>query len=181
MARGKATNGTIDLKPFIRDIPDFPKKGILFKDITPLLRDPGALNAVIDRMVAYGRERGAQLVAAVESRGFIIGGAVAARLGVGFAPIRKKGKLPWKTVGQSYDLEYGTDNVEMHQDAVGRGQKVLLIDDLLATGGTSEAAARLIEKIGGRVAGLAFIVDLAFLKGRARLKGHDILALIAYE
>jgi adenine phosphoribosyltransferase len=177
----KAENGKMDLKTFIRDIPDFPKKGIIFKDITPLLRDPQALVEAIDKITAYGKERGAQVVAGIESRGFILGGAVAARLGVGFVPIRKKGKLPWKTVGESYQLEYGTDNVEMHQDAVAKGQKVLLVDDLLATGGTSEAAVRLIQKMGGKIAGIAFLVDLAFLKGRDRLKGHDVRALIHYE
>jgi adenine phosphoribosyltransferase len=170
----------VDLKTFIRDVPDFPKKGIVFKDITPLWRDARALEDVVDRISAYGRERGAEVVAAIESRGFIIGGAVAARLSAGFVPIRKKGKLPWKTIGQSYELEYGTDNVEMHQDAVGAGQKVMIIDDLLATGGTAQAAARLVEKGGGRVVGIAVIVELAFLKGRSRLKGHDLLALITY-
>lgn len=181
MAKMKTANGKIDLKAFIRDIPDFPKKGIIFKDITPLLKDPRALADVVERMAEYGKEQGAQIVAGIESRGFILGGAVASLMGLGFVPIRKKGKLPWKTVGQRYDLEYGTDNVEMHQDAVSRGQKVFLIDDLLATGGTAEAAVRLIEKMGAKVAGIGFIVDLAFLKGRDRLKGHDILSLIKYE
>jgi adenine phosphoribosyltransferase len=170
----------LDLRSFVRDVPDFPKKGILFRDITPLLKSPAALSAVVRRFADYGRERGARMVAGIESRGFILGGAVAAELGVGFVPIRKRGKLPWKTVGVEYDLEYGTDHVEIHEDSIGPGDAVLIVDDLLATGGTAEAAANLVEKVGGRVAGIALIIDLAFLNGRDRLKGRDILSLISY-
>lgn len=171
----------MELARLIRDVPDFPKKGIVFKDITPLWRDPAALAWCIDRMAEFGRECEATLVAGIESRGFIMAGGVARQLGTGFVPIRKGGKLPWERVGVSYALEYGKDTVEMHRDAVEPGQRVFLIDDLLATGGTAAAAAALIKKMGGTVVGAAFIVELAFLRGRERLDGVPIRELIRFD
>src|SRR3990172_3557330 len=174
------TNKGIDLKGYIRSIPDWPKKGILFRDITPLLGDAKAFAAAIERLAADFADAGIDYVAAVEARGFIFGAAVAERLGAGFIPIRKAGKLPYKTERVSYDLEYGTDTLEVHCDAVRRGAKVLMVDDLLATGGTMAAACRLIEKIGGRVAGVAFLVELCELAGRDKLAGYKITTLISY-
>lgn len=171
----------MELAHLIRDVPDFPKKGIVFKDITPLWRNPAALAWCIDRMAEFGRERKATLVAGIESRGFIMGGGVARQLGTGFVPVRKRGKLPWERVGVSYALEYGEDTVEMHRDAVEPGQRVLVVDDLLATGGTAAAAAALIAKTGGTVVGAAFIVELAFLRGRERLHGVPVRELIRFD
>jgi len=168
------------LARYIRDIPDWPKKGILFRDITPLLGDPQAFPAAVDALCAPFRGAGVQYVAGVEARGFIFGAAVAAQLHAGFVPIRKKGKLPWQTESASYDLEYGTDSIEMHRDAVPRGAKVLLVDDLLATGGTMQAACRLMEKVGAEVVGLAFVIELTDLHGRDRLVPHKIHTLISY-
>jgi len=170
----------IDLGEYIRSIPDWPKKGILFRDITPLLGDAKAFAAAIERLAAGFADAGIEYVAAVEARGFIFGSAVAERLGAGFIPIRKAGKLPYKTESVSYDLEYGTDTLEVHCDAVRRGAKILMVDDLLATGGTMAAACRLIEKIGGRVAGIAFLVELCELAGRDKLGEYKISALISY-
>jgi adenine phosphoribosyltransferase len=169
-----------DLAQYIRDIPDWPKKGILFRDITPLLADPGAFAAGVEALCAPWRDVGVEYVAAVEARGFIFGAAVAARLGAGFIPIRKKGKLPYETESVTYELEYGTDCVEMHRDAVPRGAKVLMVDDLLATGGTMRAACQLIEKVGGEVVGIAFVIELAELQGRRKLAPHRIHTLISY-
>lgn len=171
----------MDLKGFIRDIPDFPKPGIVFKDITPLWRNPQAHAHTIRQIAAFGRDVGADLVAGIESRGFIMAGAVAVGLGTGFVPIRKHGKLPWEKVGVSYALEYGQDVIEMHKDAIGPGQRVLLVDDLLATGGTAAAGCELIRKMGGRVAGVATVVELAFLRGRERLGDVPQLHLIRIE
>jgi len=171
----------VQLERFIRDVPDFPKKGIVFKDITPLWRDSKALAWCVDRMVDFGKRERAQTVAGIESRGFIMAGAVARQLGVGFVPVRKHGKLPWERVGVNYSLEYGEDTVEMHRDAVKAGQRVLLVDDLLATGGTAAAACQLIRKMGAVVAGAAFIVELAFLKGRERLGDLPLLQLVRFE
>ena len=170
----------MDLARHIRDIPDWPKKGILFRDITPLLADPQAFPATIDALCAPFQQAGVEYVAAVEARGFIFGAAAAARLGAGFIPIRKKGKLPWKTETASYELEYGVDSIEMHRDDIPRGAKVLMVDDLLATGGTMQAACELIEKVGAEVVAIAFVIELAELKGRERLKPHKIHALISY-
>lgn len=169
-----------ELSQFIRAIPDWPKKGILFRDITPLLARPGAFAGAIDALAAPFKDAGIQYVAAVEARGFIFGSAVAERLGAGFVPIRKKGKLPFQTTSITYDLEYGTDTLEVHTDAVEEGAKVLMVDDLLATGGTMEAAARLIEKIGGRVEGIVFLIELTDLNGRAKLQGYKTESLICY-
>ena len=156
----------------IRDVPDFPKEGILFKDITPVLQHPKAFAEVTDRLLAYARERSVDAVVGIESRGFIFGAPVALALGVGFVPIRKLGKLPAETLRAEYALEYGTNTVEMHKDAVQPGQRVLIIDDLLATGGTAAAAADLVERAGGEVAGFAVLVELAFLNGRDALAGY---------
>jgi adenine phosphoribosyltransferase len=168
----------MDLAKFLRDVPDFPKPGILFKDITPMLASPAAMQAAIDQLakLSFGK---VDKVAAIESRGFLFGVPLAMRLGVGFVPVRKPGKLPWKTNRIEYVLEYGTDAVEIHQDAVHKGERVLLVDDLLATGGTMGAACQLVESCGGVVAGCAFVVELGFLPGRQRLGKHKVEALIA--
>ena len=171
---------TMDLKKFIRDIPDFPKPGILFRDITPLLADAQALSNAIDVLAKPFQGQGIDVVAAVEARGFIFGSAVAKALGVGFVPIRKQGKLPFDTHSVSYGLEYGTDSVEVHTDALQSGNKVLMVDDLLATGGTMAAACELIEKLGGEIAGLTFLIELADLKGRDELGQYDIHTVISY-
>ena len=170
----------LDLKDFVRDIPDFPKKGIMFKDITPLLRDPKAFGAMVDSFVARYQGKGVTQVAVIESRGFLLGSAIAHRLGAGLIPIRKKGKLPWKVHKASYELEYGTDSIEVHQDAAGPQDSVLLVDDVIATGGTAKAACDLVEMLGAKVAGTAFLIELAFLKGREKLPGRDVHALITY-
>lgn len=170
----------IDLKRFIRDIPDWPKEGILFRDITPLLINPKAFAAAIDALCADFTEAGIEYVAAVEARGFIFGSAVAEKLGAGFVPIRKKNKLPWQTESITYDLEYGTDTLEIHSDAVENGGKVLMVDDLLATGGTMAAACKLIEKTGGTVAGIAFLVELSELQGREKLFDYNVVSIISY-
>jgi adenine phosphoribosyltransferase len=169
-----------DLKKKIRDVPDFPKPGIVFKDITPLLGDAVALRRATDMLVVLCDDRSVDKVAGIESRGFILASIVATRLGVGFVPVRKPGKLPAKTVAASYELEYGTDSLEVHADAISAGERVLIVDDVIATGGTAQAAADLVEKLGGEVSAYAFLVELAFLNGRERLAGHDVLSLIEY-
>ncbi len=170
-----------ELRDLIADVPGFPKPEIVFKDITPLLRSPSGLSLAVDSIASQYAERSVEVVAAVEARGFIFGAAVACRMGVGFIPIRKPGKLPRETVSATYDLEYGTDTVEMHTDAVESGTRVLLVDDLLATGGTIEACCRLVEEVGAEVVACSFVVELDFLKGRDRLKGREIFSLIHYE
>lgn len=169
-----------DLAALIRDIPDFPKKGILFKDITTLLKDGPAFRAAIDAMVDAVRQYEVECVIGMESRGFIFAAPIAYQLGVGFVPVRKLGKLPGPTVSTEYDLEYGTNTLEMHQDAVARGQRVLVVDDLLATGGTVSATIDLVQRLGGKVAAVAFLVELSFLKGRERLPGLDVLSLLRF-
>jgi len=164
----------------IRDIPDFPKPGILFKDITPILGNPDLFREAVDIFVARHQGKGLGKVAAIDARGFIFGGAIAQRLGVGFVPIRKKGKLPFRTYDESYDLEYGSNTISVHVDAFRPGEKVLVLDDLLATGGTAAAAARLVQRAGGTVAEIDFLIELAFLKGRAKLAGHPVFAAIAF-
>ena len=171
----------MDLEQFIRDVPDFPKEGIIFKDITPLLADPAALDETVGQLAAPYRDKGVQLVTGVESRGFIFAAAVARELGAGFVPIRKPGKLPCPTVSAEYELEYGTDAVEMHTDAVAAGTKVLMVDDLLATGGTMAAACRLVADQGAMIVGVAFVIELCFLSGRDKLGGYDVRALIQVE
>ncbi len=168
------------LKRLIRDVPDFPKPGIVFKDITTLLKDPQGLRRALDLFTVLCGAHPADKVLAIESRGFILGGALAARLGMGFVPVRKRGKLPAQTVRASYELEYGTDVLEIHEDAITRGERVLVVDDLIATGGTALATGSLVEKMGGRVEAYAFLVELTFLKGRDKLAGHDVLSLIRY-
>ena len=162
----------IDLKALIRTVPDFPKPGVMFRDITTLLKHPDALHAVVDGFVAAYHGRPIDKIAAIESRGFIVGAALAYRLRAGFVPIRKGGKLPAENFGQDYELEYGVDRLEMHRDALQHGERVLLVDDLIATGGTAEAALKLIGTAGGSVVGCAFIVDLPDLGGRARLENR---------
>lgn len=171
-----------DVASLIRTIPDFPKPGIVFRDITTLLKDPQGLHDVVERLAAGYAGRPIDKVAAIESRGFIVGAALAYRLHAGFVPIRKKGKLPAASFAEDYELEYGRDRLEMHRDAIGRGERVLLVDDLIATGGTAEAAARLLENAGAAVAGCAFVVDLPDLGGRRRLeaRGLHVLALCAF-
>jgi adenine phosphoribosyltransferase len=170
----------MDLKTVIRDIPDFPKPGIIFKDITPLLKDPLAFRETLELLAEASRESGVTDVVGIEARGFIFGGALAARLGVGFVPIRKPRKLPSSTIRESYSLEYGSDAIEMHSDALSPGDRVVLIDDLLATGGTMKAAVRLVEKTGARVARILFVVELAFLKGREQFAGYDMRSLLIF-
>jgi adenine phosphoribosyltransferase len=167
------------LEARIRDVPDFPKPGILFKDVTPLLGDAPAFRACVDLLAERASRRKAELIVGIESRGFIFGAALADRLGWGFVPVRKPGKLPYRKVRETYALEYGTDALELHEDAVA-GRSCLIIDDLLATGGTASAAARLVERSNGRVAGFGFVIELAFLKGRDKLAPHQLDALLAY-
>lgn len=168
------------LKPLIRDVPDFPQPGILFRDVTPLLRDPAALREVVAHFAERYREAGIGVVAGIESRGFIFGAPLAVELGVGFVPIRKVGKLPAEKIHREYALEYGTAALEIHVDAVTPGERVLLIDDLLATGGTACAAAQLIESLGGTVAAVAFLIELEFLGGRGVLGGYDVYSVLQY-
>lgn len=168
------------IRSAIRDVPDFPKKGIIFKDITPILADPDLFRAAIDIFVERHKGKGVGKVAAIDARGFIFGSAVAYRLGAGFVPIRKKGKLPYKTHEASYDLEYGSATIAVHVDAFKKGEKVLLIDDLLATGGTAAAAAQLIESAGGSVVEIDFLIELDFLKGRTKLGGRPVYAAVVF-
>jgi adenine phosphoribosyltransferase len=168
----------MNLNTFIRDVPDYPKEGIVFKDITPLLADHDALKETVLQLAARFRDSHVDMVVSVEARGFLFGPAVALALGAGFVPVRKPGKLPCQVSEATYELEYGVDTVQMHTDAIKPGQKVLLIDDLVATGGTIEATARLVEKLGGEVVGLGFLMELAFLKPRERLAGRRLESLI---
>ena len=171
----------MDLREYIRDIPDFPNPGIVFKDLTPMLLDPVAFDHAIALLSDYARPLGVDLIVAAEARGFIFGGALARELRVGFVPARKPGKLPHETVSVRYGLEYGVDELHLHADALSGGTRVLIHDDLLATGGTSKAKIDLVQQLGGRVVGCAFVVELAFLEGRRTLAGHDVHALIRYE
>ena len=175
-----AKASTIDLRALIRDIPDFPKPGILFRDVTPLLGNGPAFRACIRQLCERLSPARPQAVAGIESRGFIFGASVAAELGIGFVPIRKPGKLPWRTRKEQYQLEYGTDAIEVHEDAVATGTRVALVDDLLATGGTAGAAIKLLQGLGGEVVVAAFVIELAFLQGRARLAGVPAQVLITY-
>jgi adenine phosphoribosyltransferase len=170
-----------DLKTLIREVPGFPKPGILFYDITTLLKAPAGLRAVIDGLQEHYRAAQVDVVMGIEARGFIFAPALAYALGAGFVPVRKPKKLPAETVSVTYDLEYGTDTLEMHKDAVSQGTRVLIVDDLLATGGTAAAAARMVEEAGGVVAGLGFVVELTFLNGRARLPGREVFSLLQYD
>ena len=171
----------IDLKKYIRDIPGFPKEGIIFKDITTLLRDGKAFAQAVNSIADEYRDKRIDVVLSVEARGFFFGAAVAYKLGLGLVPVRKKGKLPHKTHSVSYGLEYGKDILEIHQDAFAKGAKVLIVDDLLATGGTTQAVAGLVEKMGGEIVGIAFVIELLPLKGREKLKGYQVTSLIKDE
>jgi adenine phosphoribosyltransferase len=169
------------LKKLIREVPDFPKPGILFYDITTLLKDASGLKAVIDEFGKRYHGRSVDVVLGIEARGFIFAPAVAYALGVGFVPVRKPKKLPAETVREEYQLEYGTDSLEIHRDAIQPGQRVLIVDDVLATGGTAAAVTRLIEKLGGKVAGLGFVLELDFLHGRDKVAGYELFSLLHYE
>jgi adenine phosphoribosyltransferase len=170
----------IDLKKYIRDVPNWPKGGILFRDITPLLGNAGAFRAAIEAMTADYVGAGIEYVVGVEARGFILGAAIAAKLNTGFVPVRKKGKLPFKTMSVAYDLEYGTSTVEIHKDAVPKGAKVLMVDDLLATGGTIKASCELVEQLGGKIEGVVFLVELTELEGVKKLAGYKVKSIIRY-
>jgi adenine phosphoribosyltransferase len=172
---------SVDLRSLIRDIPDFPKPGINFKDITPLMADAGALADAVSRLAEYARPLQVDCVVAAEARGFLLGPALALELGAGFALARKPGKLPYETVSAEYLLEYGEETLELHTDAVAAGRRVLVHDDLLATGGTAAALCDLVEQLGGEVVGCGFLIELAFLGGRERLAGRDVHALLTYE
>jgi len=168
------------LKAAIRDIPDFPKPGIVFKDITTLLKEPRLFREAMDLFTGMCQRARPDKVVAIESRGFILGGVLASRLNAGFVPVRKPGKLPAKTLSASYELEYGTDRLEIHEDALTRGDRVLIVDDVIATGGTARAVGDLVDRLGAKVAAYAFLVELTFLKGREKLPGREILSLIRY-
>ncbi len=170
----------MDLAEMIRDVPDFPKEGIIFKDITTLIKHPQAFKEAVDVLADQYAERKVDLVAAVEARGYIFGAPIAYKLGAGFIAVRKVGKLPAETLREEYALEYGTDCVEMHRDAIQPGQRVLIVDDLIATGGSAAATARLVEALGGEVVGIAFLIELTFLKGVEKLKGYDVYTVIQY-
>jgi len=169
-----------DFASLIRDVPDFPKPGIIFKDITPLLKDPAGFRAVIDAVLEKYRDTDLQGILGIEARGFLLGGALAYELGVSCLPARKPGKLPYRSRSVTYDLEYGQDSLELHEDAISEGDRILVVDDLLATGGTAAAACSLVEQFGGVVVGCAFIIELAFLQGREKLEGRDLFTLLQY-
>lgn len=172
-----------DLKALIRTIPDYPKPGIMFRDVTTLFRDPEGFERAIIAMARPFRTTHIDAVAGIEARGFILGGAVADRLGCGFIPIRKRGKLPWKTIGQEYTLEYGVDAIEIHEDAISAGERILIVDDLIATGGTAEAAIKLVKATGGEIAGASFVIDLPEIGGKAKIEAMDVEAhaIMAFE
>ena len=173
--------GKLLAEAFVRDVPDFPKPGILFKDITPVVQDYGALKESVQLLAEWARPKQIDAVVGIEARGFIFGAPIALELGVGFVPLRKLGKLPYNRVAEEYALEYGTNTVEMHSDSIKPGQNVIIIDDLLATGGTAAAAARLVERLGGKVAGFGFLIELEFLEGRKVLSPYEVHALLRYE
>lgn len=168
------------LRAHIRDIPDFPKPGIVFKDITPLLADPVAFSTVIDVIVVHYGRGNVDKVVGIEARGFIMAAPVAYHFGAGFVPVRKAGKLPWETESAEYDLEYGTETLEIHKDAFRPGERVLIVDDVLATGGTARATADLVERLGGKVVGIACVIELSFLEGRKSIEGYDFTSLLSY-
>lgn len=169
-----------ELKRLVRDVPDFPQPGIVFRDITPLLADRDTFKEVVDLMSEHWTGKGTTLVAAIEARGFIPGAAIAVRLGAGFIPIRKAGKLPWRVLSHSYQLEYGTDQLDVHQDAIRPSDKVLIVDDVLATGGTAAAAVELVRKLGGQVIGVQVLIELSQLGGRQRLSGIEVVSELVY-
>ncbi len=169
------------LRARIRDVPDFPQEGIVFKDITPLLADEAAFSSVIDVIVVHFGRGNVDKVVGIEARGFILASPVAYHFGAGFVPVRKAGKLPWETDSEQYELEYGTETLEIHRDAFSPGERVLIVDDVLATGGTARATARLVERLGAKVVGIAFLVELRFLSGRDKLQGYEVLSLLPYD
>jgi adenine phosphoribosyltransferase len=171
---------TIDLKEMIRSVPDFPKPGINFFDITTLLKDPAGLKATIDALAAPYDDAEIDAVVGIESRGFILGSAVAQQIGAGFVPVRKPGKLPAKAIKEVYELEYGKDAIEIHADAIEKGQRVLIVDDVLATGGTAAATTRLVKQLGGKLHGLAFLIELTFLNGKSKLTGERVFSVLQY-
>jgi adenine phosphoribosyltransferase len=168
------------LRRLVRDVPDFPQKGVVFKDITPLLADEAGFSMAIDLIVAHFGRGNVDKVVGIEARGFIVASPVAYHFGAGFVPVRKKGKLPWESESEQYELEYGTETLEIHKDAFQAGERVLIVDDVLATGGTARATAKLVERLGGKVVGIACLIELTFLKGRDQLGGLDFFALIDY-
>ena len=170
----------MDLKKYIADIQNFPIEGVLFRDVTPLMQDGEAYHYTIDQMISYAKSKGADLIAGPEARGFLFGCPVSYGLNIGFVPVRKPGKLPREVVKYSYDLEYGSNTLEIHADAIKPGQKVVIIDDLLATGGTVEATCKMVEKLGGEVVGICFLIELVDLKGREKLKDYDVYSVIQY-
>ncbi len=170
----------MDFKSLIRDVPDFPKKGIIFKDITPLLKHPKAFQEVVHRLVSRYKNLNINGIAAMESRGFILGGALATQMGVSFIPVRKPGKLPWKTLRETYELEYGKDTLEIHEDSISKGDRILILDDVLATGGTAAATIRLVERAGGHVVEACFLIHLSFLSGHEKLKSIPVYSIIRY-
>ena len=170
----------MDLKNHIRHVPDFPKAGILFYDITTLLRDADGFRTTVDLLSTPYEGQGIDSVVGIESRGFILGAAVAERIGAGFIPIRKPGKLPAKSIRETYDLEYGKDALEIHEDAIGKGQRILIVDDVLATGGTAAAAVQLVRKLGGELHGLAFLIELLFLKGKQKIEKENVYSVLKY-
>lgn len=172
---------TLIAESLIRDIPDFPRPGIIFKDITPVLSDPAAMREVIDRFIDFTTPRRPDAIVGIESRGFVFGMPLALEMGLPFIPVRKLGKLPYRTIHEEYQLEYGTNTVEMHEDAISPGDRIIIVDDLLATGGTAAAAKRLVNRLGGTVEGFAFLIELTFLHGRLALANEDVLALISAE
>ncbi len=169
------------VRGLIRDIPDFPQPGIVFKDITPLLADEAGFSSVIDMIVVHYGRGNIDKVVGIEARGFILASPVAYHFGAGFVPVRKAGKLPWETEAEQYELEYGTETLEIHRDALRPGERVLIVDDVLATGGTAAATAQLVERLGGKVIGIACVIELAFLKGRERIAGYDFYSQITYD
>ena len=170
----------MDLKSLIRDVPDFPKKGIIFKDITPLLKHPKAFQEVVHQLASRYQDQKINGIVAMESRGFILGGALATQMGVSFIPVRKPGKLPWKTLQETYELEYGKDTLEIHEDSISKGDRILILDDVLATGGTAAATIRLVERAGGDVVEACFLIQLSFLNGHEKLKSTPIYSIIHY-
>lgn len=171
----------MNLKNYIADIPDFPQEGVLFRDITPLMADGEAFKAACDKLVAFAKSVGAEVIVGPESRGFIFGCPVAYALGIGFVPVRKPGKLPRETLSVSYNLEYGSNELHVHKDGIKKGQKVLIVDDLLATGGTVDASIQIVNELGGSVVGCAFLIELSELQGRAHLKDYNVFSLMTYE
>ena len=169
------------LRSLVRDVPDFPQKGIVFKDITPLLADEVAFSTAIDLVVVRFGRGNVDKVVGIEARGFILSSPVAYHFGAGFVPVRKAGKLPWETRAEEYELEYGTETLEIHRDAFSPGERVLIVDDVLATGGTAQATARLVEGLGAKVVGIAFLVELGFLKGRDKLQSYEVLSLLPFD